>query len=249
VGCSAAVTDDAPPTHHRTAHPDDPRTFAPDALPALRRAVAEVSWLLGRGYPLSLAVRAAGDRHQLTDRARLAVTRAAASPEDCDARAARLLPCAALRGARLDVDLFNVLITLELALGGGALLRCADGPLRDLAGLRGSYRLVVETEPAARALLAHLASLDLARCVLWIDAPVSNSGRLRALLEDLAAGLGAAVELEMVPDADAAMRGCAVAASADAVVIDGAARWCNLAREVVDVAAPGAWVIDLAARP
>lgn len=237
--------DPAAAQHHRTAHPDDRRTFAPESLATLRRAVEEVGWMLGRGYPMSLAVRAAGDRHQLTDRQRLAVTRASASPADLASRASRRVEGASLRGAELSVDLFNVLITLELALGGGALLRCADGPLRDLAGLRGSYRLVVETEPAATHLLSTLASMELARCVLWIDAPVSNSGRLRARLEALAAREGAAVELEMVPDADAAMRGCAVAASADAMVIDGAARWCNLAAEIVAARVPDAWVLDL----
>lgn len=170
------AADDATP-HHRCAHPDDRAVFAPPRMPALQRAVEEVSWLLGRGYPIGLAVRAAGDRHQLPQRARLAVTRASASPAEASARRARCVPVEALRGASLDVDAFNVLITLELALGGAPLLACVDGPLRDLAGMRGTYRLAVETPGAIALLGAALTRWAVADCTLWIDAPVSNSGR------------------------------------------------------------------------
>lgn len=236
---------DEGPEHRRTAHPEDAGTFAPAVLPILRRAVDEVCWLLGRGYPLSLAVRAAGDHHQLPLRARLAVTRAAAAPHEVADRAARCVPSDALRGGTLDVDLFNALITLELALGGGVLFACADGPLRDLAGMRGSYRLARETAPAVELLLGHIAQMSLSRCAFCIDAPVSNSGRLRALLAERIAARGLDVSLEMVPDADAALRGRAVVASADAMVIDGSPRWCNLAREIVHARVPGAWVLPL----
>ena len=243
-GIAGGVSEDAP-EHRRTAHPEDAETFAPAALPALRRAVEEVCWLLGRGYPLSLAVRAAGDHHQLPLRARLALTRASASPQDVRDRAARCVTSDSLRGATLDVDLFNALITLELALGGGVLFACADGPLRDLAGMRGSYRLARETAPAVELLLDQVAQMSLSRCAFCIDAPVSNSGRLRALLAERIAARGMDVSLEMVPDADTALRGRAVVASADAMVIDGSPSWCNLAREIVHARVPGAWVLPL----
>lgn len=205
--------------------------------------------MLGRGYPMSLAVRAAGDRHQLELRARLAVTRAAASPAEVDDRARRRLDVGELAGRTLDVDAFNVLITLELALGGGPLFVCADGPLRDLAGMRGSYRLAVETDGAIELLGAALARWSPGRCVLWIDAPVSNSGRLRELIEDRAASWGVETRVEMVPDADRALKGRELVASADALVIDGSPRWCNLARAIVEHDVPSAWIVPLAGEP
>ena len=54
--------------------------------------------------------------------------------------------------------LSNVLITLESALGGGVLLRCRDGCLRDMASLHGTYRIVDETDPALDALIDGLGS-------------------------------------------------------------------------------------------
>ncbi len=211
----------------------------------MQRAVEEVSWLMGRGYPMGLAVAAAGDRHQLPTRARLAVTRASAAPDDVARRARRCVPVEGLRGQHLDVDAFNVLITLELALGGGALLECIDGPLRDLAGMRGSYRLAVETPLAIDLLGACLGRWGVAGCTLWIDAPVSNSGRLRQCILERAAGWGFAAGVEMVRDADTALRGRALVASADAMVIDAAAAWCNLARAIVTGEVPTAWRVPL----
>ena len=49
----------------------------------------------------------------------------------------------------------------------------------------------------------------------------------------------------MVGDADRAMRGCPLGASADAMVIDGAQRWCNLAREIIERDVPAAWRVAL----
>jgi len=233
-------------THHRCAHPDDRVIFAPARIAPMQRAVEEVSWLLGRNYPLGLAVGVAGDRHQLPLRARLAVTRATAAPDDVVARAARCVPPEALAGRALDIDAFNVLITLELALGGGALLECLDGPLRDLAGMRGSYRLAVETPLAIDLLGAALTRWAVPQCTLWVDAPVSNSGRLRQCILERSAAWTVATEVQMVRDADTAMRGKALVASADAMVIDGAGAWCNLARAIVRDAVPTAWCVPLA---
>ena len=72
---------------HRGPDPRDAEAFGPSALPALRGAVADLSWLLERGYAIVSAVKLVGDRWSLTERQRLAVRRAACSDT---ARARRL---------------------------------------------------------------------------------------------------------------------------------------------------------------
>jgi hypothetical protein len=47
---------------HRGAHPKDTELFSPPALPALRSAVAHLSWFLSRGYPLRASLALVGDR-------------------------------------------------------------------------------------------------------------------------------------------------------------------------------------------
>jgi len=48
------------------------------------------------------------------------------------------------------IDGFNTIITLEVMLCGGILFECMDGTIRDLAALRGTYRIIPQTEDAIR---------------------------------------------------------------------------------------------------
>ena len=50
------------------------------------------------------------------------------------------------------IDGFNVVASVESALGGGVLLLSRDGALRDMASVHGSYRLVEETHAALIAI-------------------------------------------------------------------------------------------------
>lgn len=211
---------------HRGAHPEDARLFAPDQLPALQRATAELSWLLGRGYREVGALKLVGDRHQLNRRQRIAVQRSACAPAAARARRAALRP---VEGATVALDGFNQLITVEAALAGGVLLRGADGRVRDLSSVHGSYRRVDESE-AAVDLLAR-ALLPAAEVVAVLDRPVSNSGRVAAMFRDRG------WQAELADQADARLLELAdsgyLLASADGPLLDRAlARGATLADPV-----------------
>lgn len=231
---------------HRGQHPADAKLFGRRALPALRAATAELSWLLGRGYAYPSSTKLVGDRHQLTARQREAIARAAASDQASAHRERARVDEAALRGQTLLIDGFNVLTTLEVALSGGVVLLSRDGTLRDIAGVHGSYRRVQETAPAL-SLIGELASaLGVTCCRFLLDRPVSNSGRLRAFVLEHAAAHGFAFEAEVVPNPDRELVASEqVVASADGEVLDHAARWFNLVRVLVGAHVPDAFVVDL----
>lgn len=215
---------------HRGPHPEDARLFRPENLPILRTAVWELSWLLERGYAGKAALALVGDRHALAERQRMAVYRSACAPSVAAARAAREV---ALESP-IAVDGFNLLITVEAALSGGVLLWGADGCIRDLASMHGSYRSVEETDRALEVI-----GQTLPRSAVWyLDQPVSNSGRLAARLR--AAGW----TVELVPNPDRVLAdGQAVALSTDRYVLDRCARWHNFGTRVVE--SLGAAVLDL----
>lgn len=229
----------------RGAHPDDPLLFGAEALPRLRPALEEVSWLLGRGYPSSTALSVVGDHHQLEARQRLALARVACSAAQLEARRARRLELAALGGAELHIDGFNLIITLEVALTGGLLLLGGDGALRDLAGLRGRYAPVPATDAALALVRAALAGAGVARARWLLDAAVPRSGELRARILDRCGGGATAVEAELVRDPDPALRGLPGVVSSDGVVLDRCASWVSLAAEIVGREVPGAWIVSL----
>jgi hypothetical protein len=234
---------------HRGPDPHDAHAFDAGALPALREAVADLSWLLDRGYTHVASLKLVGDRWSLTERQRRAIVRSACPDAALAARLCRQVEPEELAGQPVALDGFNVLTTLEAALGGAVVLGGRDGCLRDIAGVHGTYRKVEETAPAAQIVGEVLEALDAGPCTWWLDRPVSNSGRLRAALLETARehGWDWRVELMFNPDTVLAAS-LEVVASADSVILDHCARWLNLARLAVEDRVPGAFLVDLSAR-
>lgn len=238
---------------HRGRHPDDLALFGPEQLPALRRAVHEYSWLLGRGYAPVAALKLVGDRHQLALRQRQAVARSACSDAARERRAARRSAFEALAGRTLSVDGFNACITLEAALSGGAVLVGRDGAHRDLASVHGTYRRVLETRAALDLALGALAAARPAGVRWLFDRPVSNSGSLAALVRERiehVAGAGALASfvrwsVDVIDAPDRALIAAEVAVSCDGGVIDQAPAWFDLPGYVIAESVREAWVVEL----
>lgn len=234
-----------PPGRHRGAHPDDARLFSRVVSAALRIAAEELAWLLGRGYDLTGALNLVGRHHQLEARQRVALFRAVCGDDVRSARAQRRVPVSGLAAQTVLVDGLNVVITLEVALSGGVLLRGRDDTLRDLAGVRRNYHLVSETDGAIQLMASVLREASVAETRVYIDAPVSNSGRLRERFEAQAGCFGGRLAVELVPNADRAIAGARHVATSDAAVIDAAKSWVNLSRAAVAQGVPDAWLVDL----
>jgi hypothetical protein len=233
---------------HRGPHPEDARLFEAGEVPRMRRAVAELSWLLTRGYAERSALKLVGDRHALRQRQRVAVMRCACADEARRNRRLRQLEPAAAAGGCLLIDGYNVLTTVESALAGGVLLVGRDGCLRDMASMHGSYRKVAETQQAVTLIGRTLEDLAISPACWLLDAPVSNSGRLRALMADAAHHAGWPWQIEIVPSPDhRLMASDEPIATADSVVLDAGGPWLNLAGEVVRRHVERPWRVDLGA--
>jgi hypothetical protein len=230
---------------HRGAHPRDRESFAESALPALRLAIEDYSWLLGRNYAPLAALKLVGDHHQLMARQRLAISRVACSDAARARRSARRLRPDELARRSLAVDAFNAIIALEVALGGGVGLIGRDGARRDLGSVHGTYRKVLETPHAIELLVRGLLACQPAAVAWYLDRPVSNSGKLAASIRTQIARLGASWTVELVEDTDRRVsQPGAVAASADSGVIEAAEHWFDLAGWVIREQVPDAWTLD-----
>ncbi|MGD0654416.1 MAG: DUF434 domain-containing protein [Thermoguttaceae bacterium] len=231
---------------HRGPHPEDARLFAAEIHARLSQAVDDLSWLLTRGYAHDSSLKLVGDRYGLVARQRIAVARCSCSDGDGDRRRIHEVTAQSLSNRSLKLDGYNVLTTIEAALSGGVILAARDGAFRDMASMHGTYRKVAETLPAFELLGAQLADLNLAECIWYLDRPVSNSGRLKSLMEELARKKGWPwqVELEQNPDALLA-ESPEVVATADSVILDRCRWWYNLARIVVTRHVRQAWIVDL----
>lgn len=231
---------------HRGPHPEDAHLFGAAQLPALRAAARDLAWLLDGGYALRSSLALVGDRHNLTQRQRLALQRALCSTAQRTRRLQHAVAPAALAGADLAIDGYNLLITLEAALAGGVLLVGRDTAIRDLASLHGTYRQVSETLPALKLIGDALSRFGIRHAHWLLDRPVSNSARLRELMLDLAAhnSWPWSVDLELSPDAPLSTT-AAIVVTSDSIVLDRCARWTNLTRPLLAAHIPHATLLDL----
>lgn len=228
--------------------------FAPENLPALRQAVADLSWLRTRGYAENSALKLVGDRYQLASRQRSAVGRSACSDQGLRERANRMFHVEQCRDRPVLIDGFNLLITLEAAMAGGVVLQGRDGCLRDLSSLHGNYHVLADTRRAALLVCETLTQFAPARVIWYLDKPVSNSGRLAAVIRELAAKFPhLATEVQLVPDPDRLLLtqppNPALVVSSDSLILAGEVSWLNLAGHLISQSIPEAWLLPLGAEP
>lgn len=234
---------------HRGPHPADATLFSSEQRPRLRQAADDLCWLLTRGYSQPSAVKLVGDRYQLAERQRMALVRSTCSDQQ---RQCRLACCIeweqfqseTLASKALWIDGYNVLTTIEAALAGGFLLLGRDRCYRDLASVHGTFRSVEETLPALELLGQMLSSLPVG--VVWyLDSPVSNSGRLRGMMLELAANREWSWQVELVNNPDVVLASSKeIIATADSAILDRQPKWLNLARLCVERHVSDAAVVD-----
>jgi len=231
---------------HRGVYLNDKAEFSVDQLPRLQNAVYELCWLLDRGYARHSAIELVGNHHQLVLRQRLAISRAACSSVSREIRQAKCLPIEKIEDQPLVIDGFNLIITVETAMARGLLLGCCDGCIRDIASIHGTYRQVHETRQAIE-LIGQVLQSFVPESVLWLfDKPVSNSGRLAAMVRDIAGAHRWNWQAELIENPDQAILGShKVAITSDSVILDGVGHWVNLGANLISKYFHDAWLIDL----
>ncbi len=162
--------------------PSDDMEFI-DQIEKLREAGEELYYLINRGYQIKPASTFVGNHHLLSERQRLALVRSISPKGSIEERVAKEVH--ELKDSIVYIDTCNTVITLEIAFFGSTLLSCMDGTIRDLAGLRGTYRIIDKTDLAVEAIRKVLEAEGVKEAHFLIDAPISNSGRLSCKIEDM----------------------------------------------------------------
>jgi hypothetical protein len=231
---------------HRGPHPEDHRLFRADRVGDLQQAVGDFSLLLSKEYATPSALKLVGDHFNLTERQRTAIQRATCSDQALINRRKTEISLAAMSDQSLLIDGYNILTTLETALSGGPIFACRDGCFRDMASIHGTYRKVEETIPALNLLADFLSTANCGPITILLDSPVSNSGRLKAVIESV----NPSWKVDLVPNPDPILAASdQIIVTADSVILDAAKRWLNLARGIIVSRTTQSWIIDLTAAP
>ncbi|HNX13977.1 MAG TPA: DUF434 domain-containing protein [Oscillospiraceae bacterium] len=227
----------------RGYYPSDKINFSGSALGTLNRAAEELFFLLNRGYPAKSASAFIGNHYLLPERGRVALTRAVASEKDIAARKAKQrgkVP----EGETVHIDGFNQIITLEVALSGSPVIACMDGTYRDLAGLRGTYRLIDKTDTAIKLIFSALREFSAQKAVFLLDKPISNSGRLKTRIAEIAEEEQFETEIELADKVDQTLYELSNVVTSDSVILDRCESWLNL-NEILIPAIQDIWIIKL----
>ncbi len=212
--------------------PEDEKNFSYNSVVMLKKAANDIKYLIDNGYPIKSASVFVGDHYLLSERQRLALVRSVSCSEMLEQRKNRELSSLS-DGCTVHIDGFNTIITLEVAYSGSPVFDCMDGCVRDLAGLRGTYRIVDKTEIALKAIGRELCRQKIGRAIFYLDKPVSNSGRLAQMIKDLFEDMQFQTETVVINEVDHELKKHENVISGDAIILDYCKSWYNLVRNVL----------------
>ena len=225
--------------------PEDERNFSPDAVERMRIASRHIQYLINEGYDLKQVTVFVGNHFLLSERQRLAIMRSVAKDQDLAERKSKQLSLSELKGKEVWIDGFNTVITLEVLLSDSLLFTCMDGTIRDLAALRGTYRLIPETTEAVRLMFDILQEASVGKVNILLDEPVSNSGRLKSLIAETAESKYSSsliaetaeqnksfdLDIRILRDVDRTLYGKEGVITSDSIILDHCTSWFNLTSE------------------
>ena len=211
--------------------PEDERNFSPEALQLMRTASRHIRYLINEGYDLKSASTFVGNHYLLSERQRLSIMRSVATNEQISVRKSRQVLADELAAKEVWIDGFNTIITLEVILNDSIFFFCMDGTLRDLAALRGTYRLIPETDRAVKLMLDMLEKSKVRMVRILLDEPVSNSGRLKAKIADIAESYPFELDIRIQKDVDRELYNRELVVTSDSIILDHCVSWVNLAAQ------------------
>ena len=217
----------------RGYYPSDKNEFGIKAIEKLNKSAKNLYYLLNEGYNVKSASTFVGNHYLLSERQRLALARAVSSQDSINMRKSKEIKNS-LEGITVNIDGFNTIITLEVALSNSTLLKCMDGTIRDLAGLRGTYKIIDKTEKALKLIGYIFEKEKVKKAIFYLDVPVSNSGNLKKVIVNTLSRYNFEVEVHNINNVDGILEKLENVITSDAIILDRCRSWINLNRRIIE---------------
>lgn len=230
-------------TTNRGFNAEDIKFFSPEKVDVLNTAQEDVQYLLDRGYKIKPVIELVGGHYQFSSRQRISLQRATATTEQYIIRKSKNLPLNEIKNGCLHVDGFNLIISLEVALSKSLMLLGSDGVLRDIAGLRGTYFIIDKTDEALDLIAQTLMEFEVPEVKFYLDAPVSNSGKLKLKITEHFEKTNIPFEVLIVKNPDTILSQMERVVTGDSVILDNCISWFNLSRKIIEEKINDPWII------
>lgn len=200
----------------------------------LKEAVTDMHYFLSRGYGEKATLALVGNRYRLNARQQQAVRGMSASQQQIEDRKAKEIQSQNLEGKEVCFDGFNVLILLESILSNAYVFQGQDGFIRDLSSVYGTYKKVKQTSQAIELVCDFFRNEKIKKALWLFDKPVSNSGKLKQIIEEIASNNNFNWEVQLVNNPDKVMvESDYIAITSDAWILDNVSSNFNLMKYIL----------------
>ncbi len=190
-------------------------------------AADDIRYLLDRGFPLKGAVKFVCDHYRLEGDSRNLLSRTVIARSVCEKRRLKFLPCDKIRGNKIIIDGYNIIIGMESILEKKAIL-CDDGVIRDIKGVSRNFNTSENTHNAIELILSFLKGKYPSRVYFLFDSQISKSGVLAGLLREKIKHAGLVGEAGTSRHVDHDLKiSHDIVASSDGIIIDNAEKTIN----------------------
>jgi len=188
-----------------------------------------------RGYGDKSATQLVGNRYRMNTRQQKALFRMSAPKNSIFNRKQKAVSKESLANQILLIDGFNLLILLENALSKAYIFKSQDTAYRDVSGVHCSYKRVVQTENAIILVGNVLENLKVKSVHWYFDTPISNSGKLKTMLLEIAAKQNFDWQVTLVNNPDTVLAESEeIIVSSDAWILDECKQWFNLGALLIE---------------
>ncbi len=168
----------------------------------MREAICDLRFLLNRGYRRKTALDFVSNRYRLDVKDRNFLVRSVFSKEEAEEHKRKLVGIEEIKGQRLTIDGYNVIITVESILTDKEVVLCDDGLIRDTSAIFGKHRISDVTERAIDEIGRVLLECNAKSATFIFDSAVSHSGELCAFTGTKHEELGIETDARTSPNAD-----------------------------------------------
>jgi hypothetical protein len=199
-------------------------------------AAIDFKYLIERGYTRNAALKIVANRYGLDRDGQMAIYRSIYPQHVSHSIFRKKVGRNDIRGMKLAIDWYNVLITVDSGVHSGALYLGTDGFIRDIRGIHGKIGLLRDIVDTISSITAFLSKVKPRELVIYLEKNISRSGEMAKILPEIFSrfdlsidriALTKTVDKELISEKE-------IVATSDSVILGKVGRAIDLASEVLD---------------
>lgn len=200
---------------------------------SIDKASQDLKYLLDRNYNRTTAINLVVNRYELSEKNCNLLHRYVFPEKEIRAHRKKICPPRRMRGKKIVIDGYNVLITVEAALEGKDTILGMDGILRDVKGIFSKYKFDKNSEKAIDKILEKLKEFKPSSTLFIFDSQISKSGELAAFVRERMEEHGLTGDAITSPHADKEIKklNC-ITLSSDSIIIENVDRVIDLPSKI-----------------